>query len=268
LTACRRVTPYGQARGARTSIGSFGTPVSPEHSDELLRTYELLRRTRLTAFRGWRQLDKAGWAPTGQSTIAHLFGSHAKAVPKKPAGTIALRVSLVVVFGMVVAPLFRAPSPFVRRSSTSPGRIAPHAPNGRDRGQRMRHSRRRSREQPAEPWPVAPHRSCRDDPGHLLGDRVHVGFVKLRLASLRMKAQPDKMAARGASCMCVRRRERISRTFRPNRLLTRAARYAHLTEPRPQGSDCVLRNILVSLFLRGALVSSPFHKDPKTIHMV
>jgi hypothetical protein len=31
----------------------------------------------------------------------------------------------------------------------------------------------------------------------------------------------------------LRRRERISWTFRPNRLLTRAARHAHLTEPRP-----------------------------------
>ena len=51
----------------------------------------------------------------------------------------------------------------------------------------------------------------------------------------------------------VRRRERISWTFRPNRLLTRAARHAHLTEPGPegtpysrfgeQGSGCVLRNI-------------------------
>jgi hypothetical protein len=57
--------------------------------------------------------------------------------------------------------------------------------------------------------------------------------------------------------MKVRSREKISCVLRPNRLLPRAARHAHLTEPGPEGtplgSDCARSRHLVNLLFRGPL---------------
>src|ERR1700693_3072018 len=54
-------------------------------------------------------------------------------------------------------------------------------------------------------------------------------------------------------------RGEISCAFRPNRLLRRAARHAHSTEPRPLGSGCAPSKHLVTLLFRGPFATRQEH---------